>query len=259
MRSLLGMLETGSTHVGVATDHVIESFRNEQYPGYKTGNGIEPELFSQFPVLERALGALGVAVWPMVDYEADDALATAACRAGADERVTKVLIATPDKDLAQCVVGDRIVQHDRRRDLVRTEQDVIERFGVPPHVIPDYLALVGDAADCIPGIKGWGAKSAATVLARYERIEDIPDSFADWDVSVRGGGRLAETLASHRQEALLYRGLTRLREDVPILPGGVDELKWRGPGADLHAVCAELDAKDVPERMAMLISRPPQE
>jgi len=259
MRSILGMLEAGSTHVGVATDHVIESFRNDQYPGYKTGDGIDAELFAQFPVLERALGALGVAVWPMVDYEADDALATAAFRAAADERVTQVLIATPDKDLAQCVVGERIVQHDRRRDLVRTEKDVIERFGVPPHAIPDYLALMGDAADGIPGIKGWGAKSTATVLSRYGRIEDIPDDFADWDVSVRGGRRLAETLAAHREEALLYRGLTRLKEDVPILPGGVDELLWSGPGADLHGVCAELDAKDVPERMAMLISRPFQE
>jgi 5'-3' exonuclease len=259
MRAVLGMLEGGSTHLGVATDHVIESFRNDAYPGYKTSAGIDPELHSQFPLLERALAALGVVVWPMVDYEADDALATAASCVAADERVTRVLIATPDKDLAQCVVGERIVQLDRRRELVRTEQDVIDRFGVPPQSIPDYLALVGDAADGIPGIKGWGAKSTAIVLARYGHIEAIPDAFDDWEVSVRGGSRLAETLAAQRDQALLYRGLTRLKRDVPILPGGVDELRWSGPGADLHAACAELDAKDVPDRLAKLISRPPQE
>ena len=257
-RAILGMLEDGSTHLGVATDHVIESFRNDAFAGYKTGAGIDPELYGQFTLLERALGALGVAVWPMVEFEADDALATAAMRASDDTRVTRVLIATPDKDLAQCVVGDRVVQHDRRRELVRTEEDVIERFGVSPEVIPDYLALVGDAADGIPGIPGWGAKSAATVLAHYRAIEDIPASCDDWQVQVRGATRLAGTLAERLDEALLFRELTRLRRDVPILQGGVDDLRWSGPGADLHALCAELDAKDVPERMARLIARPAQ-
>ena len=255
VRATVGMLEDDCTHLAVATDHVIESFRNEVFAGYKNGDGIDPELWAQFPLLERGLEALGVTSWPMVEFEADDALASAAFQAAEDPRVTRVLIATPDKDLAQCVVGDRVVQHDRRRDLVRTEKDVIDRFGVPPDSIPDFLALVGDAADCIPGIRGWGEKSAAAVLARYPTIEEIPESAVDWDLNVRGAVRLAENLAEDRDNALLYRELTRLRLDVPVLDDGVDSLEWRGPGADLHGVCAELGATDVPERMARLITR----
>jgi len=255
VRAMVGMLEDGCSHVAVATDHVIESFRNDIFRGYKSGDGIDPDLWGQFPLLERGLEALGITTWPMVEFEADDALATAAALAADDTRVTRVLIATPDKDLAQCVVDDRVVQHDRRRDLVRTEQDVIDRFGVPPDSIPDFLALVGDAADCIPGIPGWGEKSTARVLARYRKIGMIPESAVDWDLNVRGAVRLADALSQNLDDALLYRQLTELRRDVPVLADGVDALQWRGPGADLHGVCAELGATDVPERMARLISR----
>src|SRR5215203_6750175 len=180
------MVKGGATHVAVATDHVIESFRNRLWPGYKTGDGIDPALFSQFGLLEEALTALGVAVWPMVEYEADDALAAGAVTAAADPRVTRVLICTPDKDLAQCVCGERVVQLDRRARQVRDEAGVVKKFGVPPASIPDYLALVGDSADGYPGLPGWGAKSAATVLARYGSIDQIPDRASQWDVTVRG-------------------------------------------------------------------------
>jgi 5'-3' exonuclease len=253
MRSLVGMLEGGATHVGVATDHVIESFRNGLFPGYKTGAGIEPELREQFEPLERAIAATGIPVWAMTEFEADDALASAAVIAAGDERVEVVMIATPDKDLAQCVVGSRVVQHDRRTGLIRTAEGVRERFGVGPESIPDYLALVGDTADGVPGLPGWGPRSAATLLAEYRRIEDIPALEADWTVTVRGAARLAGTLRERRHEADLFKRLTTLRTDAPTLRNGVDELRWRGPGPDFHAVCAELGADDVPERIAALI------
>jgi 5'-3' exonuclease len=226
--SLLGMLETGSTHLGVATDHVIESFRNDLWPGYKTGEGMDPLLAAQFEPLEEALTALGVVVWPMVEFEADDALAAAATMAAADARVKQVVVCTPDKDLAQCVRGGRIVQLDRRTREVRDEAGVRAKFGVSPGSIPDWLALVGDSADGYPGLPGWGARSAATVLARYEHLDQVPKLAIEWDVSVRGALRLATTLAEQRDLALRFRVLATLRADAP-LAADVDALRWRGP------------------------------
>ena len=226
--SILGMLEGGATHLGVATDHVIESFRNALWPGYKTGEGMDPLLHSQFEPLEEALSALGVVVWPMVEFEADDALAAAATVAAADARVDQVVICTPDKDLAQCVRGTRVVQLDRRRGELRDESGVRQKFGVPPGSIPDWLALAGDSADGYPGLPGWGAKSAATVLARYDHLEHIPRLAAEWDVSVRGAARLAATLAEQGERALLFRTLATLRADAPI-GADVDALRWIGP------------------------------
>src|SRR3989475_5862983 len=197
--SILGMLEGGATHAGVATDHVIESFRNALWPGYKTGEGIDPMLYAQFQPLEEALSALGVVVWPMVEFEADDALAAAAVMASADPRVEQVVVCTPDKDLAQCVRGDRVVQLDRRTRELRNESAVRAKFGVSPPSIPDWLALVGDSADGYPGLPGWGARSAATVLARYQHLEQIPKLATEWDVSVRGAMRLAATLVEQRE------------------------------------------------------------
>ncbi|MGH7384330.1 MAG: 5'-3' exonuclease, partial [Candidatus Rokuibacteriota bacterium] len=232
--SILGMLDGGATHLGVATDHVIESFRNALWPGYKTGEGIDPVLYAQFQPLEEALSALGVIVWPMVELEADDALAAAAARAAADPRVGQVVVCTSDKDLAQCVRGERVVQLDRRRREVRDESGVRRKFGVPPASIPDWLALVGDSADGYPGLPGWGAASAATVLARYGRLEHIPRLATDWDVSVRGATRLAATLDEQRERALLFRELATLRADAPIV-ADVDELRWTGPRPDFAA------------------------
>jgi 5'-3' exonuclease len=253
MRSMLALIGDGATHVGVATDTVIESFRNDLWPGYKSSAGIEEALLAQFPLLESALRALGVTVWGMVELEADDALATAAARAAADRAVERVVICTPDKDLGQCVSGTRVVQLDRRAERVRDEDGVRERFGVPPASIPDYLALVGDSADGFPGLPGWGAKSAAAVLARYGRIEEIPDDAADWDVAVRGAGRLAATLAAERELAELFRTLATLRTDAAgVLEDGAEELRWQGPADDLEAVCADLDAPDVLERAGEL-------
>ena len=249
--SMLGMLEGGATHVGVATDHVIESFRNALWPDYKTGEGIDPLLSAQFEPLEDALRALGVVVWPMVDFEADDALAAAAAMAAADERVEQVVICTPDKDLAQCVRGDRIVQLDRRTKEVRDESGVRQKFGVPPASIPDWLALVGDTADGFPGLPGWGAKSAAQVLARYGHLEHIPKLVMEWDVSVRGAMRLATTLAEQRARALLFRQLATLREDAPI-GVDVDGLRWSGPRADFAAWSARLGAPSLHERASLL-------
>ncbi len=226
--SILGMLEGGSTHLGVATDHVIESFRNQLWPGYKTGEGMDPLLHAQFEPLEEALSALGVVVWPMVEFEADDALAAATTVAAADARVDQVVICTPDKDLAQCVRGTRVVQLDRRRGELRDESGVRQKFGVPPGSIPDWLALAGDSADGYPGLPGWGAKSAATVLARYDHLEHIPRLAAEWDVSVRGAARLAATLAEQGERALLFRTLATLRADAPI-GADVDALRWIGP------------------------------
>ena len=230
--STLGLLEDGATHVGVATDHVIESFRNDLWPGYKTGAGIDPALLAQFPLLEDALRALGVTVWAMVDLEADDALAAAA-RLGADDpRVEQVVICTPDKDLAQCVVDPLVVQLDRRQRRVFDEAAVREKFGVPPASIPDWLALVGDNADGFPGLPGWGAKSAASVLARYGHLEDIPSDGGAWDVTVRGAPKLAATLGESHKEAMLFRDLAALRADAPV--GTVDDWRWRGPAPELE-------------------------
>jgi 5'-3' exonuclease len=229
LRSLAALVADDSvSHVGIAFDHVIESFRNDLFPGYKTGEGIEPDLWAQFPLAEQAAHALGLVVWPMVEFEADDALATAAARFAADPRVEQVVICTPDKDLAQCVTGRKVVCLDRRRRLVMDEEGVVAKFGVPPSSIPDWLALVGDDADGIPGVPRFGAKSAASLLARYGRIEDIPDDAARWGVAVRGAEALAESLRGHRTEVALYKKLATLRTDAP-LPEGLDDMRWRGP------------------------------
>ncbi len=237
LASLLGMMTVGSTYIGVATDHVIESFRNQLWTGYKTGEGIEPELFSQFPLLEEMLTALGVVVWPMVEYEADDALAAAAALAAADPRVNRVLICTPDKDLAQSVRGARVVQMDRRMRTIRDEAGVIEKFGVPPASIPDYLALVGDTSDGFPGLAGWGAKSASAVLAKYGHLESIPADWTTWHVNATRPAALAATLERDRAQALLFRDLATLRTDIPLF-ANVDELRWNGPTAAFQALAA---------------------
>ena len=249
--SVLGMLEGGVTHLGVATDHVIESFRNARWPGYKTGEGMDPLLSAQFQPLEEALGSLGVVVWPMVEFEADDALAAAAAMAADDARVAQVVVCTPDKDLAQCVRDDRVVQLDRRTREVRDEAGVRRKFGVPPASIPDWLALVGDAADGYPGLPGWGPRSAATVLARYLRLEHVPKLAAQWDVPVRGALRLATTLAEHRERALLFRELATLRLDVP-LGADVDALRWTEPCADFAAWAERLGTPALHERARRL-------
>ena len=247
--SVLGMLEGGATHVGVATDHVIESFRNALWPGYKTGEGLDPLLYGQFAPLEEALDALGVVVWAMVDFEADDALAAAAAMAAADPRVAQVVVCTPDKDLAQCVRGERVVQLDRRTREVRDEAGVVRKFGVAPASIPDWLALVGDSADGYPGLPGWGARSAAAVLARYLHLEQVPKLAMEWDVSVRGALRLATTLAEQRERALLFRRLATLREDVPLGAGvDVDALRWTGPRAGFAEWSARLGSPALHER-----------
>jgi 5'-3' exonuclease len=240
VNSVLGLITAGATHVGVATDHVIESFRNRLWSGYKTGAGIEPELFAQFPLLEEALSALGITVWPMVEFEADDALAAAAAIADADARVERVFICTPDKDLGQCVRGTRVVQMDRRTRVVRDEAGVIAKFGVPPASIPDYLALVGDAADGYPGLPGWGAKSAAAVLAKFGHLESIPDDWQTWSVNATSPARLARTLAAERERALLFRTLATLRTDIPLLES-VDDLRWQGPTPAFGPLAAQLD------------------
>ncbi len=254
VESVLRLLEDGATHVAVATDHVIESFRNELWPEYKTGEGIDPELFAQFPLLEDGLEALGVVVWPMVEYEADDAMAAGAAMAAQDARVTRVLICTPDKDLAQCVDDERVVQLDRRKGVVIDRQGVIEKFGVPPESIPDYLALVGDSADGFPGLPGWGAKSSAAVLSRYGHIDAIPDEADVWDVKVRGAARLAATLAENRERALLFRQIATVVRDAPVSET-VDDLRWKGPGEDWAATCEALDAPGWEGRMSRLLSR----
>ncbi len=241
LTSLLGMMTVGTTYIGVATDHVIESFRNRLWPGYKTGDGIEPALLSQFPLLEEMLSALGVVVWPMVEYEADDALAAAAARAAADPRVERVVICTPDKDLAQSVRGTRVVQMDRRARTVRDEAGVVARFGVPPESIPDYLALVGDASDGYPGLAGWGAKSAAAVLAKYRHLESIPADWTTWRVNASRPAALLATLMKERERALLFRDLATLRTDITLFES-VDALRWTGPTPAFAALAARLDA-----------------
>jgi len=241
VNSLLGMTAAGVTHVAIATDHVIESFRNQLWAGYKTGDGIEPDLWAQFPLLEEALAAAGFAVWPMIEYEADDALASGAARAEHDPRVGRVFILTPDKDLAQAVRGTRVVQLNRRTREVRDEAGVIAKFGVPPSTIPDYLALVGDSADGYPGLPGWGPKSAAAVLARFGHLESIPANPADWHANAANPRSLARTLAEQRDRAFLFRTLATLRTDL-LLFSDVDELRWRGPAPGFKKLAARLDA-----------------
>ena len=241
LSSVLQLIDEGATHVGVATDHVIESFRNEMWPGYKTGDGIDPDLWSQFWPLEDALGAMGVYVWPMVHLEADDALASAASVAGDDTQVDQIVICTPDKDLGQCVQGTRIVQLDRRKNLLIDEAGVVAKFGVSPGSIPDYLALVGDSADGFPGLSGWGAKSASAVLARWLHIEDIPPDPGAWEVTVRGAPKLSATLREDLDNAILFKDLATLRVDRSLLPS-VDALCWKGPTPEFDDVCERLDA-----------------
>src|SRR5204862_1198000 len=243
--SILGMISGGATHVAVATDHIIESFRNGLWRGYKTGAGIEPDLRSQFTPLEDALAAAGIVVWPMVEFEADDALAAGAAAAARDPRVDRVIICTPDKDLAQCVRGSRVVQLDRRRRAMRDEAGVIEKFGVPPASIPDYLALVGDDSDGYPGLAGWGAVSTAAVLAKYGHIESIPADWTSWHVNASRPSALAATLARDRDRALLFRDLATLRTDIPLFDS-VDQLRWNGPTSAFRPLAARLDAAQYP-------------
>ena len=248
LSSVLAILEDGATHVGVATDHVIESFRNKMWPGYKTSAGVDPVLLRQFGPLEVALSAMGVAVWPMVEWEADDAMASAAAVAAASPDVSRVVICTPDKDLGQCVVGTRVVQLDRRKGALIDEDGVRAKFGVGPASIPDYLALVGDSADGFPGLSGWGAKTTAAVLARYEHLEAIPDAPGQWDVATRGVPGLAATLAAQRDLAMLFRDLATLRTSPPVI-SSVAEIEWRGPAPGFAAICSEvLDAEGVSVR-----------
>ncbi len=249
LTSVLSMIDRGATHIGVATDHVVESFRNDLYPGYKTSEGIPPQLLSQFPVLEQALEAMGVIVWPMVEFEADDALASAAAKAAKDDRVTRVLICTPDKDLSQCVIGTRVVQLDRRRDIVRDEAGVIAKFGVKPESIPDYLAVVGDTADGFPGLPGWGAKAAALALSRYSHLENIPKDWRDWQSSIKRARALSESLLNGWSDALLFRTLATLRLDVPVFDR-VDDLCWQGPRKNFDELCQRIKAYDLFRRLA---------
>jgi len=245
--SVLGMLESGVTHLAVATDHVIESFRNELWPGYKTSAGVDPRLLQQFPLLEEALQALGVVVWPMVELEADDALGTAARVAAQSAEVERVLICTPDKDLAQCVQGSRVVALDRRSGRTMDEAGVVAKFGVRPASIPDYLALVGDSADGFPGVPGWGAKSASTLLARYGHIDQIPLDVRAWGLNLRGADRLAAALRASFDLALLFRHLATLRTDASIKAEPAD-LRWNGPAGRFAALCDEIDAPQLAER-----------
>jgi 5'-3' exonuclease len=241
LKSVLGMIRGGATHIAVATDHVIESFRNDLWPGYKTGAGVERDLLAQFPLLEEVLAAAGIVVWPMVEFEADDALAAAALTASRDERVERVIICTPDKDLAQCVVGARVVQLNRRTRSTMDEAGVVKKFGVSPVSIPDYLALVGDAADGYPGLPGWGAKSTAAVLAKFVHLESIPADSSAWGVNAANAGALAHTLAQDREHALLFRTLATLRTDIPLFDD-VERVRWNGPTDSFVAIAARLDA-----------------
>jgi 5'-3' exonuclease len=239
--SVLAMIKEGATHVAVATDHVVESFRNDLWAGYKTSEGVEAELLAQFPLLEEALSAAGILVWPMVEFEADDALAAGAAIAARDARVDQVIVCTPDKDLAQCVRGTRVVQLNRRTRTTCDEAGVIEKFGVPPASIPDYLALVGDAADGYPGLRGWGAKSSAAVLARFLHLESIPADHREWGVSVVNASTLAATLVKDREHALLFRTLATLRTDIALFDD-VDQLRWKGPSPAFDKLGPRLDA-----------------
>ena len=238
---MLGMISGGATHIAVATDHVIESFRNGLWPGYKTGEGVEPDLLAQFPLLEATLSAAGVVVWPMVEFEADDALAAGAVAAARDARVDRVIICTPDKDLAQCVSGTRIVQLNRRTRVTLDEAGVVQKFGVSPASIPDYLALVGDSADGYPGLAGWGAKSTAAVLAKFVHLESIPADWREWHVNAASASALANTLSEQRDQAFLFRTLATLRTDVPLFDD-VEQLRWNGPTPEFTALAARFDA-----------------
>lgn len=250
LKSILWMIEHGAMHVGVATDHVVESFRNSLYAGYKTSEGMPPALLSQFPVLEETLAAMGVVVWPMVYYEADDAIASAAAKAARDESVKQVVICTPDKDLSQCVVGTRVVVLDRRRRILRDEAGVEAKFGVKPESIPDYLAVLGDSADGFPGISGWGQKAAAATLSRYRRLEDIPKDWREWHPAISNRRALAASLSRSWDDAILFRRLATLRLDVPVF-ASVDDLRWEGPRVDFEAHC---QAMRLPELFPRAVS-----
>ena len=254
LASVLGMIKHGVTHLAVATDHVIESFRNQLWPGYKTGEGVAEDLLAQFPLLEETLTAAGVTVWPMVEFEADDALAAGAAAANLDARVERIFICTPDKDLAQCVIGQRIVQMNRRTREVRDESGVVQKFGVSPASIPDYLALVGDAADGYPGLPGWGAKSTAAVLAKFGTLEQIPRNASDWRVNASNAGVLAQTLAREYDQALLFRTLATLRTDIRLFED-VDELRWSGPEPGFEALASRLDSAVTEKRVKQPNSR----
>ena len=252
--STLALIEDGATHVGVASDHVIESFRNELYAGYKTGEGMDPAITEQIPVMEELLDAAGFTVWPMVEFEADDALGAAAAVAAGDERVEQVLIVTADKDLGQCVVGERIVQFDRRKREIIDEAGVVEKFGIGPASIPDYLGLVGDTADGFPGLAGWGAKSASAVLARYGHLEDIPAAAGQWDVpGLRGAAKLSATLQANFDDAVLFRRIATIETDVDV--GSVDDWRWRGPRDGFAEACAACGAPELAEYAGRLGER----
>ncbi|NKB86794.1 MAG: flap endonuclease [Acidobacteria bacterium] len=251
LNSVFGLLRDGATHVALATDHVVESFRNELWDGYKHGEGIDPDLLAQFHPMEDAVRALGVTVWGMVEFEADDAMAAAAAKLTADSAVEQIFICTPDKDLAQCVVGDRVVQFDRRAGEVRNATAIEEKFGVPPAAIPDYLALVGDTADGFPGVPGWGAKSVATVLGRYGTLEAIPQDCAQWDIKVRGAERLAGALREHWDNAVLFRELATLRTDA-LHVDGVAALQWNGPTAEFAELAERLGVPALASRASRL-------
>jgi len=253
LNSVLSMLERGATHIGVATDHVVESFRNDLYPGYKTSEGVPPELLSQFPVLEGALEAMGVVVWPMVQYEADDALASAAAKAAQDRRVRQVLICTPDKDLSQCVVGTRVVQLDRRQNILRDEAGVVAKFGVKPQSIPDYLAVVGDSADGFPGLPGWGAKAATLTLSQYPHLENIPKDWRAWHPSIKKALSLSESLFTAWNDALLFRTLATLRLDVPVFDT-VENLRWKGAHTSFEEYCQRMKSPDLFRRVTTATS-----
>ncbi|HVH86922.1 MAG TPA: 5'-3' exonuclease H3TH domain-containing protein [Terriglobales bacterium] len=244
LASILSMIEGGATHIGVATDHIVESFRNNLYPGYKTSEGVPPELLSQFPILEEALDAMGVLVWPMVEFEADDALASAAAKAAQNSAVDKVIICTPDKDLGQCVLGTRVVQLDRRREIVRDEVGIVEKFGVKPTSVPDYLAVVGDSADGYPGVSGWGVKAAGVTLGQYPHLEDIPKDWRQWHPSIRKARPLSESLFGAWEDALLFRTLATLRIDVPVFDM-VEDLRWNGPRPGFEQWCRRMKSPEL--------------
>ena len=254
LRSLLFLIkDSGATHIGCAFDTVIESFRNDLFDGYKTGAGIDPDLYAQFPLAEEAVAALGIVVWPMVEFEADDAIATAAVRFKDDPAVEQVVICSPDKDLAQLVSGSRVVCWDRRREITYDEEAVVEKYGVSPTSIPDYLALVGDSADGIPGVPAWGAKSAAGILSKFKHIEGIPDDMEQYGLSAGRARRLAENLSTYREQAFLYRQLTTLRHDVP-LEDGLQDLEWRGAREGFKTLCQELGAENLIDQIPRWVS-----
>ena len=255
LASMLSLLEQGATHIGIATDHTITSFRNELYEGYKDGSDIDPDISGQFHILEDLLEAAGFIIFPMVEFEADDALASAALRSTVDKRVEQVVICTPDKDLGQCLTPDhKIVQYDRRKKLEMNYEAIIEKFGVRPESIPDYLGLMGDTADGFPGLQGWGAKSSSSVLAVYNHIEHIPEDPEKWEVSVRGAKKLATTLNENRSLALLFRQIATLSYDAPTF-GSIDELRWEGPGSDFAQIAEKLDATRLIERAERLADK----